>query len=489
MFALATSLILISYSFYTKPGDKTLIVGGFALVSDADITLKVYVEDKDNMGVGLGTYSRVYYIPTVDYEYYEENTYCTDGITINSFENGQFDISASKRGFCKVYFNVLNGNAPSGNFSLFVEQTKDASDYVEMGSLPNNDYLYTVNSSKTTCSDASATVEVVKRRIEITSKNDVTCDVYVDIEATSGGGSMYLSDKVLALESPYDYTSSQDQTIYKVAHETVEYEGQTLDAGVRYEGKDPDNYVTFNGETAGWRIIGVFEGSTIGLEPGKQYTKIIKATSLGNFAWDEYQNGAYENDWENATLKTYLNGEYLNGLSDASKIAKYNNNYSTWYLKALDEGTHTGDNAYTPQWYLGERYTGYTGYKDGVQYGAKAEIKAAIGLMYPSDYGYAAYGIECDNKSSMTLYNYEGGCAAVDWLAQDSLDSHEEWLISPSPGRSSSAFIVIGGSGGSVNYVTDLSFGFAARPTLYLSSDIFITGGSGKASDPYTIDL
>ena len=83
----------------------------------------------------------------------------------------------------------------------------------------------------------------------------------------------------------------------------VEYhsigEDSKTDVSLIYlEGKDPDNYVSFNGEE--WRIIGLFEGSTIGLESGKQYTKIIRNTPMYK-AWDDN-----ENDWANSTLKAYL---------------------------------------------------------------------------------------------------------------------------------------------------------------------------------------
>jgi len=267
-------------------------------------------------------------------------------------------------------------------------------------------------------------------------------------------------------------------------------EEETLDAGVRYEGKDPDNYVQFNGNEE-WRIIGVFEGSTIGLEPGKQYTKIIRSTAKGFREWDECTNfdedvwacvdGSAENDWANSTLNEYLNGEYLQSLTTANKIAQYNGNYSTWYLRGMHSETHAGENAYTPDWYLAERITGTPGYKNGVAGDADATTTGAIGLMYPSDYGYAAYGINCDNKTSMTLYNYENGCASVDWLL---LENTWEWLISPRPDNAYSAFNVGGGIGA---YGGDVFSGAVARPVLYLEADVMIASGSGTKADPYVL--
>ena len=48
-----------------------------------------------------------------------------------------------------------------------------------------------------------------------------------------------------------------------------------------YKGGNPDNYITFNGEDAGWRIIAVEADKTI---------KIMRATILANQAFDPYKN-------------------------------------------------------------------------------------------------------------------------------------------------------------------------------------------------------
>ena len=310
------------------------------------------------------------------------------------------------------------------------------------------------------------------------------------IDDVSCGGLKNLSETVIAKVSNTDYISSQENGgVYKVARETVEYEDETLDAGVRFEGLDPDNYVTFNGQTAGWRIIGVFEGSTIGLEPGKQYTKLITTTSIGDYAWDSNLGS----DWENSTLNAYLNGSYLSSMIDSNKIAQYNGNYSTWYLRGLDSETYKS--AYTPDWYLVERYTGQTGYRDGQQYAAAVSTKAAIGLMYPSDYGYAAYGnfsvenygdVFCDNKTLSVLSDYEDGCAEVDWLVQDSIDDHNEWLISPVSDLSGNVFRMHGTGGGFISnggavFLND------TRPVLYLEADVMTVGGNGSKENPYIL--
>ena len=64
----------------------------------------------------------------------------------------------------------------------------------------------------------------------------------------------------------------------------------------RYIGDNPDNYVTFAGDDAGWRIVGMFDG----------YIKLVKVNSVGEFLWNSISSGYA--DWEEpATLRTELN--------------------------------------------------------------------------------------------------------------------------------------------------------------------------------------
>ena len=52
---------------------------------------------------------------------------------------------------------------------------------------------------------------------------------------------------------------SNTNGLIKVTHDTTENENFTA-VEYRYRGSNPDNYVTFNGEEAGWRIVGIFDG-------------------------------------------------------------------------------------------------------------------------------------------------------------------------------------------------------------------------------------
>ena len=76
-----------------------------------------------------------------------------------------------------------------------------------------------------------------------------------------------------------------------------------------YKGTDPNNYITFNGET--WRIISISEDNSI---------KIIRKESIGNIAWDDTNI----NNWERpSSLNTYLNKEYIETIKDNDKVVNY----------------------------------------------------------------------------------------------------------------------------------------------------------------------
>ena len=100
-----------------------------------------------------------------------------------------------------------------------------------------------------------------------------------------------------------------------------------------------------------------------------------------------------------------------------------------------------------------------------------------IGIMYPSDYAYAIDLSLCTKDG----YSYSNlTCKSNDWLYLGS----NEWTIMPASSGAFSAFYVT--SAGVV--ITDYVYStFAARPVLYLKSDVTIVGGEGTSSNPYQL--
>ena len=230
----------------------------------------------------------------------------------------------------------------------------------------------------------------------------------------------------------------------------------SLDGGnIRYYGADPNNYVLFNNEL--WRIIGVFKD--IEDETGKKETriKILRNENISFSGWNDYVT----NDWPSATLQTYLNETFLNGLAIEAQAMIGN---AKWNLGGC------GTERYTNQIYECER--GATVYS-----GRSTEWTGKIALMYPSDYLYSSNLGTC---TSTAYYWDSSGCADSTWL----FESQSEWFLTPYVEDSSEAFYL--NDAGSLQTNDTASWG-TCSPVLYLASTVEITGGEGTSENPYTL--
>ncbi|MBE6156833.1 MAG: hypothetical protein E7161_03710, partial [Firmicutes bacterium] len=178
-----------------------------------------------------------------------------------------------------------------------------------------------------------------------------------------------------------------DNTTFKISYATIET--VNLDS-YRYEGAEVNNYVTFNDET--WRIIGVEEGSTIGLTSGEYYTKIIRSETLGNFAYDY---GAFSDatEWRYTQPNNFLNLGYYNKQEyfDESFGTTIDAGFTTNGLTEESRGMIT-----QPTW-RGLYYDNVTTTSATYFYEKTSGRSSSgyVGLMSPSDYGYAALQSEC----------------------------------------------------------------------------------------------
>ena len=249
------------------------------------------------------------------------------------------------------------------------------------------------------------------------------------------------------------YTGTQgDNALY--------YHNSTLTNGAgdnsyRYAGASDsvNNYICLGSDKATcpdanlFRIIGVF---------GDQ-TKVIRAKSVGDKAW--HSSTSSDNTWSSSSLNTYLNGTYLTSLGTlADKIAT-----TTWKVGG-ESSTYLYDVPTTAYQYEVGSSASTTTYE------------AKIGLMYASDYGFAASSSAWTTKLSSYSSN-----TSKNWLYLGSY----EWTISRNSGTATDAFDVT--STGSVNYCT-VTAGFAARPSFNLESSVKYVSGSGSMSDPVRVN-
>ncbi len=246
----------------------------------------------------------------------------------------------------------------------------------------------------------------------------------------------------------------------------------------RFVGADPDNYVYFNCDDYNnpssstcelWRIIGVFSEDTH-VRSGEKLVKLIRDESIGSYAWDSGD----VNDWTTASLQKSLNGSYLSGttLGSGKGITSATNNMIETVTWKLGESS-TYNDVTASMFYERERGT--------------TTWKGKIGLMYPSDYGYATSGGSTTNRSSCLakeLFNWDSSsdCKNNDWLYDSGTT---QWTLTP---LSSSTGYVFGVTNDGIVGNRHIALNRnAVRPSIYLKSNIAISSGTGLSSNPYTL--
>ncbi len=216
-----------------------------------------------------------------------------------------------------------------------------------------------------------------------------------------------------------------------------------------YKGGNPNNYITFNNEFAGWRIVSIEPEKTI---------KILRNESIGNQYWDTSGN----NYWARpASLNTYLNGTYYNGLNvnaQSQIVSKY------WSI-----GDVTYDN--------NDLATQIKNENASKGYGK-------VALVTLSEYIRSNSNKSSCGSLSLNADNYRS-CVFTGWMDTTSVDTW--WTLSSRDGFSNYSFIVF--SNGRINGNADVDNYNNVRPALYLSSEIKITGGDGSQNNPYEISL
>ena len=322
-------------------------------------------------------------------------------------------------------------------------------------------------------------------------------------------------------------TNGDTSLVYDDAIDTTTEENNNL----RYVGANPNNYVSFNNEL--WRIIGVMKDVDGGTVSGDNATriKIIKATDIGHFPYYEdcleenmsydsttdkwtCSSRRYNNNWPNSTANEILNDLYWNRKthvpyngymylktgdqtaftwqdyktdaldfrnSGLKKVYQNMMETATYYLGGYtwsDGGTYDGVTMNTKQYYTAER----------TNQGNNNELTwtGNLGLMYPSDYGYASSGMVSGNSCrNIALYTWNtsanSSCRNNDWLLNSAF---WQWTMTPRADSSNHVAYVIP-SGSVINYHT--GNGFAVRPVLYLKSTTKIMGGYGTSEVPYRL--
>ena len=372
---------------------------------------------------------------------------------------------------------IIDATAGTGTIAKYLYSKDNGVSYVQSA---NNTYTFT-RLDKGTYNIKAYVQDSNGKNSEIISKT---------IEITS----ITLADYVKSL-----YTGTQGAN--NIYHHTSTLTNGAGDNSYRYAGSSErvNNFVCFGTNTTPcptdnlYRIIGVF-GDQVKLIK-YDYANSNLLGENGEYSRDTYSKSKFStykgelttinryywnlstqtNTWSESSLnKVNLNTNFINNIRSewASKI-----DTTTWKV-----GGNTWAN-------IGEQ-PAKTAYQNEIvnpvttnSTDNKTEYSAKIGLMYVSDYMYAA------PQDKWTLVGYDSdvsksyrAATSVNWMYIGSY----EWLISRNADGSGSAFLV--DNYGRVSYDSVSGDNYAVRPSFNLSSSITYVSGSGTSSDPIRIN-
>ena len=322
--------------------------------------------------------------------------------------------------------------------------------------------------------------------------------------------------------SEYIISTVNDGGLVAVNNQTVL---RTVDIReYRYSGPEVNNYIIFNDDGDSiteanelWRIVGVFKNSE-----GNWNLKLMRDSMLtseelpatykyngttfnieGRTAGTaiKLSNGTNQNDWTTTGLQYFLNtnsdtngvsGYYSTFTQNAKKLIDENYEYNLGNVKyqgttieayEAERGTTICDSSVTSDSHNSDC---------NIWNGNQPTWHGAIGLLYPSDYGYSSSS-EYWNVS-MHLYSTAQSDGIIpantSWMQvsvpyNSTINSMLRSKIFLSPGSSKSNMTTVWFSSGYVNTTTAAG---EVHPVLYLTSEATINcNREGSKEDPYVV--
>ena len=349
-------------------------------------------------------------------------------------------------------------------------QENNSGEYVEIDEMPSSGYVINENESYCTVdgenkdNDAILYTDNEEQHVINGLKKNSKCYLYFDIKSSS------IAENI--------------EDLYENNNGTLVYDN-TIDSNLRYTGTNPNNYVYFNCSNYAspsnstcelWRIVGIFNENSHGLS-GQRLVKLVRNESLGDMEW----NNTVTNDWSGSDLQETLNGAYLN------RTGSYSSTGITTATRAMIE-TVTWKLGGLPDFSSNPTATVYTWERGTTVYsGHSTEWEGKIALLYLSDYGYATSGGSTGRIACWGYYldNWEdySNCYNNNWLYTES----DYWTLTPLSMYPNYEFLV--SSDGSMSNNPLFGGSFGVRPSLYLTSDVSITGGTGTSTNPYTLSV
>ena len=376
-----------------------------------------------------------------------------------------------------ILLSAENNSDRNNALTMMLETDVDSNEYevATSNEWPQEGYIF--NASMSACEKGSKLIwNEEAKTVNIKTNVSDKCYVYFDKEPEI----IYLADYIKSTV----YTGDGNNGLYY--HDGVgNYENADQEAGdnsYRYAGTNPNNYVCFGSDEATcpndnlYRIIGVFNRNV----------KLIKNSFLGEAVWDtkvtlgtidnlsdmvivktslnetdkiiaapDTGYGSGINNWSESLINSDINGELFLDILDV-KYSNLISNY-TWQVGGMSSTIAAESDAQT-----------VFNYEVGIN-SSDTIYESKIGLMYVSDYYYAA---------SPTYWSYPGDINLSNWMHL----GESEWTITRNTDNTTTVFHIYNSASAS-----DVAFRLHIRPTFYLNSDVKYISGNGELQNPYRI--
>jgi len=397
--------------------------------------------------------------------------------------------------------SVNNQTKITKGISMNLEQTAGAGDYktVTRSSWPTEGYKFNTELSR--CENGGEiNWDDINKKVIVTGNVSDKCYVYFDIWIPSIAAYCTSGTDLATCVKNFGDQGPSVSNIY--IHNSALTNGAG-DNSYRYAGANPNNFICFGSDATTcptdnlYRIIGVIDGKVklikydymtmteLGTDgdyagSGTSVTSYYKGslTSIDTYYWNYKANttinsGYGSNTWSTSLLnKTNLNTNFINNIG------------STWANKIATTMWKVGGGSWSN---IAESVPA-TAYQNEVVNPVTTNTtdnattySAKIGLMYASDYGFAAE----PEAWTTTLYDYNESVNGATIRSQNWMYmGFYEWTISRSDNYTF-AFYVYGSGYLNRSNVND---SFAVRPSFNLESSTTYISGSGSMSNPIRIN-
>ena len=419
----------------------------------------------------------------------------------------------------KANQNVINGTVedPGNIYFAFYQKNEENGSYEIKKDMPQQGSGYVLDEEKSYCGVNGNMDE--KITVSLTENYQIRID---GVTTSRTKCNLYFAKGIFLMEHGVPVVTNGNG-LYKVEHgeevlETLNDTGFRQDE-YRYVGVNPNNYVDFNNEK--WRIIGLVNVMTSENDV-EQRIKIVKEESIGEYSWDSSEssinNGYGINEWSQADVKEMLNNFYYNDMDDDKSHNCYideNNRYISCSFNGKDGNVkglqnnkemletdiiwNTGSNKVGDVdrlsingFYNSERSSSTSISNCNREYYCNDEMTRkvkwgkeeqenyhAIGLIYPSDYGYASFSISnCVNN----LQNFSEECIQNNWLSKNL------WTLMPATHSEYKSTVYGVSSNGQVT-ASNAKNKNNIYPVLYLKKDVKIISGIGTKENSFQLDI